>query len=279
MIISNEHRFCFVHIPKCAGSSVRKRLHRFHDWRITEPPWMKMNGPSYIKKHPKLGLLYIGHIPLFVLREHFTREFRAVQDYWSFAVVRNPYERFASSVSQRLLEYGDKPIQNLSPKKIRAFIHETIEYLSQQQQMRDLLPADYIHFQRQLDYIELDGERIIDSIYSIDKIDDLFANIGLKTGQKRLAATRQGENTHEQQTLIFRSDLVRKVIDTSRPITNHLSKLLPDGAKQSIYDRVYVHRDERLKGIFEEDHVQAFIRDYYSDDIALYQSHLKTAHS
>ena len=267
MIISEEHRFVFVHIPKCAGSSVRKRLNRFNEWQVTGPPWIQMDGPSY------------GHIPLFVLREHFTREFEAVQDYWSFAVVRDPFERFASSVSQRLSEFGDQPIQNLSPKKIRSFIHKTIEYLSQHQQMRGLLPPDYIHFQRQLDYIELNGERIIDSIYTIDQIDELFADVERKTGQKLVGATGQGKSTHVRQTIVYRSDLFRRVIENSRPITNYLSKVLPESTKQSIRDRVYVQRDKRLKGIFEEIYVQAFIRDYYSDDIALYKSHLKTAHS
>ena len=270
MVISEEHRFVFVHIPKCAGSSVRRRLFCFNEGLLVGPPW--------IRNHSKLGLLYIGHVPLFVLREYFSHEFETVQNYWSFCVVRNPFDRFASSVPQRTREYNDRPIEKLSTKEIRLFINETIEYLSQHQQVRSLLPSEYIHFQRQIDYIELDGERIIDSIYTVDQIDELFTDVEIKLGQKLAESAGQAKNNRANQTIVFRNNFLRRSIEISRPLTNYLSKVLPESTKQTIRDHVYVPRDKRLKDIFEEDHVQAFIRNYYKDDIALYKSVLETAH-
>ncbi len=80
MIISDKHQFAFVHIPKCAGTSLRSILQHFDD------RGSKFTGR--VDHHTELGELDYVHIPLFALREHFRPEFEAVQQYWSFAVVR-----------------------------------------------------------------------------------------------------------------------------------------------------------------------------------------------
>ncbi len=267
MIINDEHQFVFVHIPKCAGSFVRDHIKPFDS---------RKGIYQKISHHLALGALDFSHIPLFVLREHFPQEFERLQNYSSFAVVRNPFDRFASSLSQHLLK-SSRPISTRSTKEIQCLIHETIDYLSRKQKMRYLLSAEYIHFQRQVDYIEDDGERIIENIYTIGQINELLSDVESKVGRRLVRTSGYASKTMENQSVVFRNDFIRWMYNILRPKIIVLYRRLPKGIKRKISEYIYVSRDERLRDIFQEDHIKDFIRDYYSEDISLYQHILKTA--
>jgi len=263
MIINDKHRFVFVHIPKCAGTTVRGPLTRFNGWQLAGPPWLKT--------HSELGRLDYTHIPLFVLREHFTIEFEAIQDYQSFAVVRDPFTRFASSVSQRLKMYSDTPIQKRSQYEIRSVIDECIDYLSHQPRDLHLLPPEYIHFQKQVDYIELDGTRTLKKLYTMNDIRELLTDVGRLVGQNLVKPSpEKGGETSMNRSVVFRNDFLRRVIETIRPTTKNLVNMLPESSKKRIRDRVYVARDQRMKDTFAANHVRTFVSEYYADDIAIY---------
>lgn len=51
MIIDDRHRFVFVHIPKCAGTSVRQVLKQFDSY---EGRWANAK-----REHPELGRLLL----------------------------------------------------------------------------------------------------------------------------------------------------------------------------------------------------------------------------
>jgi len=264
MIISNTHRFAFVHVPKCAGTTVRHPLQAFDD----------CNGAhtGRVGDHPVLGNLDYVHIPLFTLRDHFKEEFRAVTDYWSFVVVRDPFARFASSVSQRLKRYSAKPIHRSNLGDITKVIAESIDYLSRQPRCNHRLPPEYIHFQKQIDYIELDGEQIVNSLYTVDDVDKLLEEVGQRVGRSLGQSSQAGgAQPRANQSIVFRNDFLRWVIETARPLSNQVSRLLPEGAKQRVRDQIYIPRDQRMKDLFAADYVQDFIRDYYAEDIALYK--------
>lgn len=93
MIVNHTHRFIFIHIPKCAGTSVTNFLAMFTRYCDIE-----VGGTEYgefIQPH------YYGR---FGLRKHSTaREIRRVvgegawADYFKFAIARNPFERAIST--------------------------------------------------------------------------------------------------------------------------------------------------------------------------------------
>ncbi|WP_199456732.1 MULTISPECIES: sulfotransferase family 2 domain-containing protein [unclassified Marinobacter] len=263
MIISDEYKFVFIHIPKCAGTSVRKPLEQFDS--------CQGSFTARVGSHPTFGRLDYVHIPLFILKDHFPNEFSAVKDYWAFAVVRDPFARFASSVSQRLKMYSDQPLQKRSEDEIRSFIDESIDYLLSQPRDKHLLPPEYIHFQKQVDYIELDGSRVIDKIYTVDEVDTLLADLGRRVSQDLQEGSSAYGGIQTNRSVVFRNDFLRRVIETGRPLTNIVSAVLPESAKQRIRKRVYVPRDQRMKDLFAADYVRAFINDYYADDIRLFQ--------
>ena len=56
MIIDDQNKFVFVHIPKCAGSSIRSKLDVFDTTGgFLRPPVQEVDG---------VGLLDLAHLPL-----------------------------------------------------------------------------------------------------------------------------------------------------------------------------------------------------------------------
>jgi hypothetical protein len=264
MIISNKHSFVFVHIPKCAGTTVRSPLKAFDD----------CNGAytGRVDNHPDLGNLDYVHIPLFTLKEYFEGEFKSIKDYWSFAVVRDPFARFGSSVSQHLKKYSDRPLHKCSPIDIKIAIDSSIDYLSRQPRDNHCLPPEYIHFQKQIDYIELNSEQLVDSLYTVNEIDLLLEEVGKYVGQSlNQDCKKETAVTRANQSIVFRNDVLRWITETARPLTNQISLFLPKSAKRYIRDTIYVPRDERMKAMFSAGYVQDFVRSYYVEDIALYK--------
>lgn len=264
MIISDRYKFAFIHIPKCAGTSIRTPLKQFDSCDGT--------FTGRVDIHPTLGQLDYVHIPLFVLREHFSSEFKVVQDYWSFAVMRDPFSRFASSVSQRMKIYSNQPIQKCSFDDIQGVIDDSIDYLACQPRDEHLLASEYIHFQKQVDYIQLDGTRIIDKIYLVDDIETLLTDLGEIVGQNLLEPTILGpQMTNANASVVYRNEVLRYVIESIRPVMNSVGKALSENAKQRIREWIYIPRDKRMRDLFAAEHVQAFIGDYYADDIRLFE--------
>lgn len=263
MIISDRHRFVFVHIPKCAGTSVREPLQRLDD----------RYGfyTDRVDRHPTLGLLDFVHIPLFTLRDHFRSEFDKVADYWSFAVVRDPFSRVPSSVSQRLKMYGGSAIQNQTTKNIKAEVQRSIDFLSRQPRHQHQLPAEYIHFQKQVDYVYLDGLQIMNSLYLVDEVDRLLQNVSVRTGVDLMVADDDGlEPRLANRSMVYRNESVRRLVDISRPFARLIYRAFPKAAQQHLKSMIYVHRNSRLDSLFSSEYVTDFIKDYYREDIELF---------
>lgn len=262
MIVSDTYQFAFVHIPKCAGTFVRKYLRAFdeRDGMFT----------GRVDHHPVLGNLDYVHIPLFILKKHFPEEFNAILNYWSFAVVRDPFARFASSISQRLKMYSDTSIQQRSISEIREYINESINYLSSQPNRGHLLPPGYIHFQPQIDYLELENKQIVDTIYSVDGIDTLLADVGRRVGRSLVDEDHNQCGPRANQSVVFRSEALRKLFVTALPAMHLVGRVLPNKVKQIVRERLYVPRDQRLNELFSTVYVQDFVRDYYASDLAVF---------
>ena len=81
-IMSQEHRFCFIHIEKNAGTSITYALSKA--FNIPHFKARRYSGPF----KDKGGLRAIDYI------DYFGRE--VYDSFFSFAFVRNPYERLVS---------------------------------------------------------------------------------------------------------------------------------------------------------------------------------------
>lgn len=260
MILCDKHKFAFIHIPKCAGTSVRNLLQEFDSTQCF--------FTGRVGEHPDIGRIDYVHIPLFVLRKFFVNEFSLIQNYWSFAIVRDPYSRFSSSVSQRLKMYSDSPIYMRRADEVRKEIDQCIEFLSAKPKRNGLLPPEYIHFQRQVDYVKLDGRPVVDNLYTVENIKDLVADLENRIGMS-LSVRDHGVPPKANQSVVFRNEMLREIFSLTRPVTKKISQFLPESARQKIRSHVYVPRDARMKELFASQYVKDFVSDYYSEDILL----------
>jgi hypothetical protein len=97
MIVSDTRRFVFIHNPKAAGTSVRKALTSHHQQELD------LWGYTLF---PQIGrVMDIAHLPIDVMIEVRPDLFMKIQSYYAFGFVRDPIQRFFSSVHQYLINF------------------------------------------------------------------------------------------------------------------------------------------------------------------------------
>jgi hypothetical protein len=254
MIISDDYRFVFIHIPKCAGRTVRQQLRSYdsHPERF-----------AGVSEHPELGAVHGDHIPLRVLHDSFPFEFRRVKDYDAFAVCRDPLDRFSSAVAHRLKMYKGVQPHLLSRRDLRRHIDEVFGYLSRHDSISD---RPFIHFERQISFVELDGERIVQNVYPMARLHEMLHAISARIGKVPLAPQWIGRSRSG-----YRSPAVRLVVHALRPVLGgSVSAILSPAARRRLRKLVYVPFGESLSQVLRSAEVRAFVEEYYRDDIRLY---------
>lgn len=262
MIISDEHRIVFIHIPKCAGSYVRNKL-RDYDSR---------NGlySNRVDHHEKFGIIDYTHIPLSVLHDEFPDEYRAVEEYRTFALFRNPYERFASSVSQHVRVYRGSPIHSIGKPELLNALDDIIETLARGPQMGSLLPYRLIHFQRQMDYVSYQNLVVIDDIYTLENISDMLASIFSVIDPSKVPIT-DASDEKVNQSLVYRNDMLKKLFTTIRPVSRLIRVAAPSSFIELIEKRIFLPRERKLSNVFGSQVVEEFVEEYYEEDIKFYK--------
>lgn len=161
MIINREHDFGFVHIPKCAGSTVREQLRDKDDLDGRFYRTMQVEG---------LGKINGNHVPLRWLAEHFPEDYAALRAVRSYTISRKPMDRFVSAVSQRIRAMGQEP-GNLSAPEIHRLTGEILTDLEKAQGFPTGL---YTIFMRQIDFTRHEGEQVVTEIWPMENIDAFF---------------------------------------------------------------------------------------------------------
>jgi hypothetical protein len=99
LVVSHQHKFVFIHIPKTGGTSLRVSLEEVLNIPVS-PKSLKefssttMDNPIY---HMEVGDQ--GHPGFLVLENKYNE---VCQDYFKFAFVRNPWSRMFSLTCARL---------------------------------------------------------------------------------------------------------------------------------------------------------------------------------
>ncbi len=169
MIISAAHDFGFVHIPKCAGSTIRQQLRDKDD----------LGGKFYhTMTLPDLGQINGNHVLLSVLERYFPDDLARLRAVTSYAILRDPGDRFRSAVAQFLRARVREPGE-LSEAEIRA---ETDGIIAALRDDPDQRVARNTIFYRQADYIYLHGEKVIDHVYTMKNMDALFDRLASQHG-------------------------------------------------------------------------------------------------
>lgn len=260
MLINDTNKTVFVHIPKCAGVSVREAIKEYDE-----------SGGKFwhVKKHRELGFIEYAHIPLFILREYFNEDYLKIINYESFAVVRDPFDRFPSSFSQHVWASDRRGIHDFKKMELHSRVDAAIKLLMLNSDAESYLTYDYIHFQRQVNFVFDRGERLVDHIYMLSDVSLMLGEIGERLGVPA-SSTRVINASKLNQAFVFRSDMSRAVYGVAKSV---LSPLLPGfvrrGLAQASKNVFFVHRDKKLNDVFGSNTVVDFISDYYRDDIVL----------
>lgn len=262
MIINAAHDFGFVHIPKCAGSTVRQQLREQDD----------LGGRFYhTMTLPDIGRINGNHVPLDLLESHFPEDLARLRAVTSYAIVRAPADRFVSSIAQYLRTHVGEPAE-LTRQRI---LDETAKIIDQiradpaQREIRNTI------FFRQADFVCLRGERIIDHVYAMEDMDAFFDRLETVHG---LQLDRE---TVWNPTVTYRvpgsSGGLKRIKTLSR-------RVLPTRAYAAVRDLGV--RLLTTKGVPKLDAaleampaVRDFVAEHYAADAALYRSarHERTA--
>ncbi len=266
MIINEAHRFVFVHIPKCAGSSVRTVLEAYNQWIQIDS--------RIIRKTPTHGIIDHNHIPLLTLRELYPESFGQVCSFESFALVRNPFDRFFSSVQQKMrmdLLRNNQATRLFSDSEITSEIENVVAYLSTLPNSPHQLPHNYIHFQRQVDYIFLNDERIVKHVFCLHHLDQFFNTIKEKTGIERPIPSESGDNQIENRSELYRNGMLKWIDSATKPIRRLLSPVFPYQLRE-LYKNVTKVPSSNAYTNYLSPKVRQCIESYYKEDIELFVS-------
>ena len=168
MIISDSHRLVFVHIPKCAGTTVRTGLKSINGL-----------GDSFdgYFDYPEGGRVLLNHLPLADLRRHFPACYDKVEAYDSYATLRGARTRFASALFQHLRAYHALDPASASSSLFRQKAREVCLRLDHPAERRAL---DLMFFLPQSAFVALDGRQVVRHLYRIEDLARLAQDLKLR---------------------------------------------------------------------------------------------------
>lgn len=250
MIISERYGFVFVHIPKCAGTTVREQLQDLDE----------TNGAfTRVREHPVLGRLDYQHLPLRVLAEHFPDAFATLERLDGFAVTRDPMSRFRSSVAEYLKRVRRSRLAELSAAELQVVVEDIVRQL----EARPQVPTHEIaHFIPQSDYIRLDGRQVVKHTVAIERITDLFDEIARRTGHPI------DTNAWSNQDFVLRFEGLKGAVWRANDLARGI---LPYRSYQSLkrLARPFLVKERAspaTEQVFGAPHVLHFVEKYYAED-------------
>lgn len=166
MIISHQHRFVFAAIPKTGTHSVRQALREHLSADDLEQVGLFVN-----KRFPfeELAAIKHGHITLEQIRPFLGEQ--AFADYFKFAFVRNPFDRFVSYCA--FMTRADGAFLN-NPQQVMRYI------------LFQARPVQHVLFQPQHTFVtDAEGRLLADRIGRVEDMqasyDAICDRIGIPT--------------------------------------------------------------------------------------------------
>lgn len=175
-MISHKHQCIFIHIPKCAGTSVEKMF--LTDLNISYEQRSSLfmgRNDDKIQGPPRLA-----HLTISEMIENHLINLNQLDNYYSFAVIRNPIDRIYSFY--KYLGYNEVMNLNnfITKVVIRSFIAKD---------------SNYWFLKPQKDYLIYNGNVVVKKLIVLEKLSDEVDNIKF---QVKLNQTI--ELTHENKS-------------------------------------------------------------------------------
>lgn len=133
MIVSHQHKYVFLHIPKTAGTSIQVALR--------------------LRTGCTGGIIKDSCIVIGKTKHHIVPE-KIPQGYFVFAFVRNPWDRILSYYMFRCKEPRNFARKSIHPNERKASFKEWLNRLDEFKNYKHINPAFHISIQPQIDTIK-----------------------------------------------------------------------------------------------------------------------------
>jgi hypothetical protein len=253
MVISDPLRLAFIHIPKCAGSTVRHALAPFGSHRFDE----------YFE-YPDGGRQLFDHLPLADVRTYLPEIYEKILGYESYAIVREPRERFASALAQYLRSFEKIRLSSRSGPLFLRKAHEICARLAIPEERRAL---EMMFFLKQAAFVTVDGQQVVRNLYDFADLHRLSSDLRARHGISLDLGQRRNQRRVEDNVA------VRTLKDFGRPLYRRILSEQRTGRMRTILRAATGNSPARLyRQLFDDEDVRAFVDAFYADDRALYEA-------
>lgn len=205
-IMITDKKIMFIHVPKTGGTSISSRLR-------SQFEWVEWWSSASLKYPPGIAVPPSGrsrHEPLFMLEaKNNTTEF------FSFAVVRNPYTRTYSLYRHftNIVRHLPADLQSIASAGFETFL----EFIKPQLDIVNhihfnrphILFHDYITYSQTFFVTDLNTQISVDKVYRFENLDELAIDFDIE-----LPKINTGNYTHEE----YLNDYTPKAIDLVKEI-------------------------------------------------------------
>ena len=198
MIVSHRHRFVFFAVPRTGTHAVRAALRAF----LGDEDWQQQSLTEQVRLPvPALAQAGHGHLTLRQVRAHLPET--VWRDYFKFAIVRNPYDRFVSvcaMLNRRNPDY---------PGRESAFMKRAIRVRRFQQRALVRPQGDML--------VDETGELGMDFIGRYESLQQSFGEACRRIGIPEQPLARSNATDHRDYATYYDDELLRLVTDFYRP--------------------------------------------------------------
>ncbi len=213
-MISHDHEFIGIHIPKTGGTSIINALEEYMEKVIRKP----VPGQTEYRKNLKSG--YYDHATLQnVYDELGNKTFR---EYYKFSVVRNPWDRLASWYIHHYHQFGLNP-RIFSSEKFKLFIMSIPDIIENElDPLKDLRSPEFKRdiddfiaiFRFQHDWLSVDGKICMDKIIRFENLNEEFYQLPfVKEINEKLSVENRITLKHDRKRLVV--DKLKDLYDQS----------------------------------------------------------------
>lgn len=262
MLANRQALFAFIHVPKCAGTTIRSHFGNHDDFNFFF---------CGTKHHPRLGSYDGNHVPLTVLRDVFHNDFKYIASLDKFAIIRDPHERFRSCLAQRIRKFTDLDLRAMTRTALSDEVDKAINYMAG---VDGMPKRSYAHFMRQSDFVELDGARFVENLYPIEETGALISEF-----RERLGVEIPNQAPRRKKTTDWRrTSRLEETIQAFGPVYRKLMPKSVVSATRQTLNRILASDTPPpiLKGVFDTKSVRQFVETYYARDVALRAEVMRT---
>lgn len=203
MPISHAHRCLFIHIPKTAGTSIERALGmRGRNKKENRRLLYGRIESNDLKRHPLLSG-YLQHITMADIHALYPE--RPFADYFSFSIVRNPWDRLVST-------YSKKDGHLLRAARARGI---ELEGLSFEEYVQAVGGLRHPHLQPQHEYLLDEHDKLaVDFVGRFESLAEAFREICRQLGiRKNLCHEKKSDQRKSRDYRRYYSPETKKIVE------------------------------------------------------------------